>query len=85
VNWYDAIRFANWLLNGQGDGDTETGAYTFGQLNPDGIPVNGNTPPRQRSRTPPRCARSPSAASPAVCRWWLAKGAKRPTENCPRS
>ena len=29
VNWYDAIRFANWLNNGQGNGDTETGAYTI--------------------------------------------------------
>lgn len=29
VSWYDAIRFANWLHNGQGTGDTETGAYTL--------------------------------------------------------
>jgi sulfatase modifying factor 1 len=29
VSWYDAIRFANWMNNGQGDGDTETGAYTL--------------------------------------------------------
>jgi len=29
VNWYDSIRFANWLNNGQGNGDTETGAYTL--------------------------------------------------------
>ena len=29
VSWYDAIRFANWLHNGQGSGDTETGAYTL--------------------------------------------------------
>jgi formylglycine-generating enzyme required for sulfatase activity len=32
VNWvsfYDALRFANWLHNGQGSGDTETGAYTI--------------------------------------------------------
>lgn len=29
VNWYDAIRFANWLHNGQGSGDTESGAYTL--------------------------------------------------------
>ena len=29
VTWYDAIRFANWLNNGQGNGDTETGAYTL--------------------------------------------------------
>jgi len=29
VTFYDAVRFANWLHNGQGDGDTETGAYTL--------------------------------------------------------
>ena len=29
ATWYDAIRFANWLNNGQGNGDTETGAYTL--------------------------------------------------------
>jgi formylglycine-generating enzyme required for sulfatase activity len=29
VTWLTAIRFANWLHNGQGNGDTETGAYTI--------------------------------------------------------
>ncbi len=29
VSWYDAARFTNWLGNGQGSGDTETGAYTL--------------------------------------------------------
>jgi formylglycine-generating enzyme required for sulfatase activity len=29
VTWYEAIRFANWLNNGQGSGDTESGAYTL--------------------------------------------------------
>ncbi len=33
VSWYDAARFANWMMNGQGAGSTETGAYT----------LNGNT------------------------------------------
>ena len=33
VSWYDAARFANWMMNGQGSGSTETGAYT----------LNGNT------------------------------------------
>ena len=28
-NLYSAMRFANWMHNGQGDGDTETGAYTL--------------------------------------------------------
>ena len=27
VSFFDAARFANWLTNGQGDGDTETGVY----------------------------------------------------------
>ena len=29
VSWFDAARFANWLTNNQGSGDTETGAYTL--------------------------------------------------------
>ena len=29
ISWLDAIRFTNWLHNGQGNGDTETGAYTL--------------------------------------------------------
>jgi formylglycine-generating enzyme required for sulfatase activity len=29
VNFWDACRFVNWLNNGQGDGDTETGAYNL--------------------------------------------------------
>jgi hypothetical protein len=29
VGWYDAIRFANWMNNGQGNADTETGSYTL--------------------------------------------------------
>lgn len=38
VSWYDAIRFANWLHNGQGSGDTETGAYTLGKIDAAGVP-----------------------------------------------
>jgi len=36
VSWYDAVRFANWMHNGQGAGDTETGSYTLlgGTANP---------------------------------------------------
>ncbi len=40
VTWvclWDACRFCNWLHNGQGSGDTETGAYTF---TPRGISAN---------------------------------------------
>jgi len=29
VSWGDAARFANWLTNGQGNGSTETGAYSL--------------------------------------------------------
>jgi formylglycine-generating enzyme len=29
VGFYDALRFANWMNNGQGTGSTETGAYTM--------------------------------------------------------
>jgi formylglycine-generating enzyme len=29
VSFYDALRFTNWLNNGQGNVDTETGAYTL--------------------------------------------------------
>jgi formylglycine-generating enzyme required for sulfatase activity len=29
VSFYDALRFSNWLNNGQGSGDTEDGAYTI--------------------------------------------------------
>jgi len=29
ISFWDACRFANWLHNGQGNGDTETGAYTL--------------------------------------------------------
>ncbi len=40
VSWYDGIRFANWLHNGQGDGDTESGAYTLMGGTP--VPANPN-------------------------------------------
>lgn len=30
VSWFDALRYANWLSNGQGKGDTESGPYTVG-------------------------------------------------------
>ena len=39
VSWYDAIRFANWLHNEQGSGDTETGAYAI--LGGTATPSNG--------------------------------------------
>lgn len=44
VSWYDAARFANWLNNGQGSGDTETGAYTLlgGTPTPTNYPITRN-------------------------------------------
>ena len=39
VSYFDALRFVNWLHNGQGNGDTETGAYTL----LGGTPTPGNT------------------------------------------
>lgn len=39
VNFWNACRFANWLHNGQGSGDTETGAYTLA----DGSAITRNT------------------------------------------
>lgn len=43
VGFWDACRFVNWLNNGQGDGDTETGAYTLNGYNgPDGRTIQRN-------------------------------------------
>jgi formylglycine-generating enzyme required for sulfatase activity len=41
VTFYEALRFVNWLHNRQGDGDTETGAYTL--LGGAATPSNGTT------------------------------------------
>jgi formylglycine-generating enzyme required for sulfatase activity len=41
VSFYDSLRFSNWLNNGQGIGDTETGAYTLLGGTPE--PSNGLT------------------------------------------
>ena len=49
VSWYDTIRFANWLHNGQGSGDTETGAYTL--LGGTPTPSNGEAITRNPGAT----------------------------------
>ncbi len=41
VTFYNTLRFANWLHNGQGNGDTETGAYTL--LGGTPVPSNANS------------------------------------------
>ncbi len=51
ASWYDAIRFVNWLHNGQGNGDTETGAYTLGPIRDNGIPLFPNSITRNAGAT----------------------------------
>jgi formylglycine-generating enzyme len=51
VNWYEAIRFANWMSNGQGNGDTETGSYTLGPLDARGVPLDGDSIRRNSTAT----------------------------------
>jgi sulfatase modifying factor 1 len=49
VSFYDALRFVNWLANGQGSGDTETGSYTL--LGGTEVPSNGLTVTRNPDAT----------------------------------
>ena len=43
IDWFDAARFANWMHNGQGKADTETGAYSLrGAKNDSTVPANRN-------------------------------------------
>lgn len=49
MNWYTAARFANWLHNGQGSGDTETGSYTL--LGGTAIPSNASSITRNPGAT----------------------------------
>ena len=49
VSCYNAMRFANWMNNGQGNGDTETGAYTL--LGGTPIPSNGSSVTRNAGAT----------------------------------
>jgi formylglycine-generating enzyme required for sulfatase activity len=49
VSFYDTLRFSNWLNNGQGSGDTETGAYTL--LGGTVAPSNGTTVVRNGGAT----------------------------------
>jgi formylglycine-generating enzyme required for sulfatase activity len=61
VSIYDAMRFANWLHNGEGSGDTETGAYTL--LGGTATPSNGTTISRNADAV---------VAVPAVSEWYKA-------------
>jgi formylglycine-generating enzyme required for sulfatase activity len=49
VSFFDALRFANWMNNGQGGGDTETGAYTL--LGGSSVPSNASTVTRNLGAT----------------------------------
>ena len=49
VTWFDTVRFANWLNNGQGSGDTESGAYILQGGTP--TPSNANSIARQGGAT----------------------------------
>jgi formylglycine-generating enzyme required for sulfatase activity len=49
VSFFDALRFANWMNNGQGSADTETGAYTL--LGGSGVPSNYTTVTRNGGST----------------------------------
>ena len=49
IVWFTAIRFTNWLHNGQGTGDTETGAYTL--LGGTPIPSNASSIARHPGAT----------------------------------
>jgi formylglycine-generating enzyme len=49
VSFYDALRFSNWLNNGQGSSDTETGTYTL--LGGTATPSNGTTVTRNTGTT----------------------------------
>jgi len=42
LSFWDAVRFTNWLHNGQGNGNTETGAYTLTQAGIDANTVSRN-------------------------------------------
>lgn len=48
VSWYSALRFVNWLTNGQGNGDTESGSYTITGAFPATVSIpthtSGSTP-----------------------------------------
>ena len=42
VSWTSAARFCNWLHNGQGDGSTETGAYSLNGMRDQRVPREKN-------------------------------------------
>jgi len=92
VSWYDAIRFANWLNNGQGSGDTETGAYTL--LGGTATPSNGLSIARNAGATWFLTSENewykaayyqPAAQGGDIDNYWLypTRGNVRPTAQAP--
>lgn len=72
ISWYDSARFSNWLHNGQGTGDTETGAYTLGSTT--GI-ITSNTGARVRIPTEDEWYKAayydPTAGASGGDNYWL--------------
>ena len=66
VTLYDVLRFVNWLHNGQGNGDTETGAYTLlgGTPTPSNEPVERSPGATISSRAMPSGTRPPTTTPP---------------------
>jgi hypothetical protein len=64
VTFFDALRFANWINNGQGAGDTESGAYTLPAVARRAMPERRSFSRAKTSGTrPPTTTRSRRATS----------------------
>jgi formylglycine-generating enzyme len=65
VSWFDAIRFVNWLQNGQGNGDTESGTYSITGAGP-------NQGPPYATVVVPSAAQRAAWAAAGQFHWLLA-------------
>jgi len=54
VSWHDTVRFANWMTNGQGSGDTESGSYVIAGGGVDSGAVTVPTAAERAAWTTPR-------------------------------
>ena len=54
VSWHDCVRFANWMTNGQGSGDTESGSYAIAGGGVDSGAVTVPTAAERAAWTTPR-------------------------------
>jgi hypothetical protein len=64
VSFFDAMRFINWLHNGEGSGDTETSAYTIGN----GLNEVRSLEPSSRSPAKTSGTRRPTTTPPPAQR-----------------